>query len=241
LLDNEELLKEKNNKHVQDAYDKCQLTGQQPAPIDSLNLSSGLSKTLFDQAVEYKARENAKNTAAIERADEIRQKAVESFNTAICMTAGIAFNAGHCVLDETMRDRVREIHKIREEKQVAKAVRKEEAEASLKRKVEKAKSKGGPEKWTGDDLKAMVSWFKRPGDSKMPTKKVDLLRRYQLTCIRREEERNRLKEGEEPLVDEGEGEDGGGGDVVGYYYCFIALAAAASVLVSCSPRLLIFL
>ena len=45
-------------------------------------------------------------------------------------------------------------------------------------------------------------WFKRPGDSKLPQRKEQLLQRYLLTCNRSEQERSRLKEGEEPVVDD---------------------------------------
>ena len=66
-----------------------------------------------------------------------------------------------------------------------------------------------PEHWNLDDLKAMVSWFKRPGDSKMPTTKAKLLERYALTMNCSEEERSCLKEGEDAIVEEGDGIAGG--------------------------------
>jgi hypothetical protein len=45
----------------------------------------------------------------------------------------------------------------------------------------------------------MVSWFKRPGDSKMPQRKDELMQYYLLTCNRLEQEQNCLKEGEHPV------------------------------------------
>eukprot|EP00590_Aulacoseira_subarctica_P012184 CAMPEP_0172414772 /NCGR_PEP_ID=MMETSP1064-20121228/1395_1 /TAXON_ID=202472 /ORGANISM="Aulacoseira subarctica , Strain CCAP 1002/5" /LENGTH=90 /DNA_ID=CAMNT_0013151587 /DNA_START=1081 /DNA_END=1353 /DNA_ORIENTATION=- len=72
----------------------------------------------------------------------------------------------------------------------------------MKKKVEKTRSKGGPEHWSTEDYKVMVSWYKRPGDSKMPTTKAKLKARYEGTSTRREDERNRLKPGEEPVVDD---------------------------------------
>ena len=57
------------------------------------------------------------------------------------------------------------------------------------------------------DFKIMVSWFKRPGDSKLPTTKNKLMERYALTCNRREDNRSRLKEGEEPVVDASDTEE----------------------------------
>ena len=48
----------------------------------------------------------------------------------------------------------------------------------------------------------MVSWFKRPGDSKLPQQKEQLLLWNLLTCNRSEREGNHLKEGEEPMSDD---------------------------------------
>ena len=49
-------------------------------------------------------------------------------------------------------------------------------------------------------MQTMVSWFKRPEDSKIPGIKSALYQRYLLTCTCHEEERNRLKEGEVGVV-----------------------------------------
>ena len=74
-----------------------------------------------------------------------------------------------------------------------------------------ARAKGPvPANWNLNDLCAMVSWFKWPGDSKVPQRKEDLIFWYLLTCTHSEQEWNRLKEGEQPVVDE-EGVDGGDG------------------------------
>jgi hypothetical protein len=62
--------------------------------------------------------------------------------------------------------------------------------------------KSDPTKWNASDLQTMVSWFKRPGDSKLLQRKDQLLRRYLLTCNRSEQERNRLKEGEQPVIND---------------------------------------
>ena len=196
LLDSKELDKNKNNKHVRDAYTACELTGSQPEDLSNLNLATGLSKTLFDQVVEYKAREDARQKAQIEQAEEIRKKHVDAFHSAVRLTAGKAFKANKCVLDEEIRDRVRDINNKKEEKEKNKKKRKEESEAAFKNKVINARAKGGPEKWSVDELKTMVLWYKRPGDDKIPTTKSALYQRYLLTCMRSEEDRSRLKEGE---------------------------------------------
>ena len=56
-----------------------------------------------------------------------------------------------------------------------------------------------------DDIKkAMVSWYKHPGDSEMPSKWDKLIKRYALKMNQSEAERSHLKEGEEALVDDDE-------------------------------------
>ncbi len=54
----------------------------------------------------------------------------------------------------------------------------------------------------------MVSWFKRPGDSKLPQCKDHFLCWYLLTCNLSEQDRIRLKEGEEPVFDNAAAEGG---------------------------------
>ena len=61
-----------------------------------------------------------------------------------------------------------------------------------------------------DDVRAMVSWYKHPGDSKMPSKQDKLIERYALTKNRSEAEWSHLKEGEEAVVDDDEEQNGGG-------------------------------
>jgi hypothetical protein len=104
LLNNEELRKEKNSKHVHDAHDLCAMSGYKTAPLETLNLSGGTSKPLLDQIFVHKAREDAKNKASLERADEILRKSVENFNTATRIIAGLAFPSNRCVLDQEVRD-----------------------------------------------------------------------------------------------------------------------------------------
>ena len=70
-------------------------------------------------------------------------------------------------------------------------------------KVTSIKQKGLlPSQWNRTDLAVMASWFKRPGDKALPSTKVDLLRRYYRTCNRSEQERSRLKEGEQPVLND---------------------------------------
>ena len=128
------------------------------------------------------------------------------------MTAGVAFQAGELsLIDGTVLQRVQEQQRQWEEKQSAAEARKKEELAKLKAKVDCTRAKGpAPVNWNLNDLDAMVSWFKWPGDSKVPQRKEDLIHWYLLTCTRSEQEWNRLKEGEQLVVDE-EGVDGGDG------------------------------
>ena len=48
----------------------------------------------------------------------------------------------------------------------------------------------------------MVSWFKRPGDSKMPSTKELLKQRYEQTKNRSENNCNYLSQGEVAIVDD---------------------------------------
>ena len=48
----------------------------------------------------------------------------------------------------------------------------------------------------------MVSWFKRPGDSNIPKRKEQLLKRYNLTCHRSELDPKRKKDDEPAVVDD---------------------------------------
>ena len=47
----------------------------------------------------------------------------------------------------------------------------------------------------------MVSWFKRPGDSKMPTTKDLLKQRYDQTKNRSKHDRTYLKSSKAPIID----------------------------------------
>ena len=60
--------------------------------------------------------------------------------------------------------------------------------------------------WNQQDLMTMVSWFKYLGDSKIPSKKEQLLRHYDQTNNRIELKRTYLKPGEHAIVD-GDDED----------------------------------
>jgi len=139
----------------------------------------------MDQIVEQKCQEHARNEALTQHQGELIAVAQQTFNNTIKISAGVSFKARHLVLsDGTVLQKVRDIKRQKEEKELAAAAKRQEVEAELKCKVKQAHAKGpSPEHWNIDGLKAMVSWFKCPGDSKMPTKKK-LVERYDLPKIK---------------------------------------------------------
>ena len=86
----------------------------------------------------------------------------------------------------------------KEEAAITKALEKEE---KFKHKVEQVKKKD-KSKWNTNDYHGSCCWFKRPGDSELANTKKALKARYELTCTRREEERNCLKVWEVAVVEE---------------------------------------
>jgi len=56
----------------------------------------------------------------------------------------------------------------------------------------------------------MVSWFKRPGDSKLPSTKKLLKERYKQTKSRHKDDRAYLKLGEAAIIDAINEQNGGG-------------------------------
>ena len=141
----------------------------------SLNLSHGISKTMLDKIVDHEIRERARNTALTNNREQIRQEKVTRFENATRMTAGICFNGNGCLLNDKVLNRVRDINQSKRDKEQATAARKERSERELKEKVERIRAKPGPELWSTDDWKTMVMWFKRPGDSRIPTRKAKLI------------------------------------------------------------------
>ncbi len=90
------------------------------------------------------------------------------------MTAGICFNGNGCHLNDQVLERVRGINQNKRDKEQAAAEKRERSERELQEKVEQIRAKPGQQQWTIDDWRTMVVWFKRPGDSKIPTTKVKL-------------------------------------------------------------------
>ena len=72
---------------------------------------------------------------------------------------------------------MQEANQQRKEKEQAATVRRVETEEITKTKVDQIRVKG-QDKWNLDNCRVMVSWFKRPGDSKIPNTKASKILSY---------------------------------------------------------------
>jgi hypothetical protein len=219
LLDHPELKRYKStkgDKAVSNAYQLSAISGRESQDAIDLNLSSEMAKTMMDKIVDFKVREQALDQARNEQRDQQIQQRLETFNRCSRMTAGVAFNAGNlCLSDGRVHQRVLEQNRARTERELAASNKRKEEQDKMQRKVDAIKQKStDPTKWNASELQTMVSWFKRPGDSKLPQCKEQLLQRYLLTCNRSEQERNRLKEGEDPVMDDAAAAAGGNTEVL---------------------------
>jgi len=91
-----------------------------------------------------------------------------------------------------------ELHE-KENHEYEKQLQKKNAFDALHSKVQALKDLNlPPEKWNQAQLKIMLRWYKRDGDDKLPTKKVDQLARYYETCNRGDQQAPTLAS--DPLV-----------------------------------------
>jgi hypothetical protein len=176
LLDHPELTRKKKNDAVMDAYINCNLHGVEAIEPSKLNFTNGVSQTMLDNLLDEMERQRARNTALMESAEERREESMNHFQTSTRMSAGIAFNAQSLNLSTgSVLDRVEGIHQMREEREAAQVERRAREDDTEKRNFEAVTSFMVESNKTIQDLnvqqlKALVKWFKRPGDSKMPSK-----------------------------------------------------------------------
>jgi hypothetical protein len=203
LLDDKELNNREEQEAVNHAHQYCDLAGVSPMDhVESISLE-GASKSLLSRIVEQEIRQKARNEALTNNAEEIRLNKVAAFQEAKRLTAGVVFNGHGCHLDQTAFDRVRELNRSRELKEQERLDNQKTKHDKQAAKVAAIRAKQTTyEKWSTNELTTMVSWYKRPGDSKIPSTRVKLVARYLLTCNRIEDERNRKKPGEESIVDD---------------------------------------
>jgi hypothetical protein len=143
-----------------------------------------------------------------EQEEDIRQEHLNNYERSTRMTAGIAFNARELNLSNgSVLRRVEEIHRLREERVLATANQREHKDASEKAAYEAVKQYMVDNNKVVQDLnvsqlKALVKWFKRPGDSKLPSRRQQLIQPYELTKGRVETEHNRKKDNEDAVRDD---------------------------------------
>ena len=114
----------------------------------------------------------------------------------------------------TALEKVRACHELKRQKELELIRKRDEEEEKLRQKVLAVLQKEEVH-WTVGDVRVMVSWFKRPGDSKMPSTKELLKQRYEQTKNRSENNRTYLKVGEDPISDanaDADDEPNGGGE-----------------------------
>ncbi len=177
LLDHEELHKIRDNNPVKNAYELSAINGIDVADPSNLNFLTGVARTMMDKIVDYKIREKALDTARKDQEEDFIRKRQEIFNSCSKMTAGVAFNAGNlCLSDGKVHEKVREQYNNRQQKILDAERKRKEDFAKLQSKVDAIRQKNSdPTKWNASELQTMVSWFKRPGDSKLPQCKEQLL------------------------------------------------------------------
>ena len=177
-----------------------------------LNTENGLAGSTLDKFIELRAQQRRRDASYGEDGKEQRKKAaLAKIEASGRITAGVWFSAGENILTRDLFERVQEKERKKEKEESDKRQRKQDQEDGLKRKVGEVRAKNQePAQWTIADLKTMVKWYKRPGDSKLPGSKTKLMERYFITCGRVETDREHLKDGELPVID-GTGIDGGGG------------------------------
>jgi hypothetical protein len=207
ILDHPELQQQKKNRIIEAAYITCAMNGMAPLDPNGLNLKDGISGTLLENLMEQMQRQRARNTALRDNEEDIRQEHLNNYERSTRMTAGIAFNARELNLSNgSVLRRVEEIHRVREERVLATVQRREREDASEKAAYEAVKQYMADnnkvvQELNVSQLKALVKWFKRPGDSKLPGRRQELIQRYELTKGRVETDRNRKKDNEEAARD----------------------------------------
>ena len=126
-----------------------------------------------------------------------------AFEEAKKLPAGVVFNGHGCHLDETVFQKIREINESRERRDQERLDNQRTKNEKIAAKVAAIREKQTTyEHWTAQELTTMVSWFKRPGDSKIPSTRAKLVARYLMTCNRMEHERDRKKPDEDAVVED---------------------------------------
>ena len=86
------------------------------------------------------------------------------------LMAGVFIAACHHELGIAALEKVRTCVELKHQKELELIRKRDEEEEKLRQKVLAICGKEEAQ-WTAGDVQVMVSWFKRPGDSKMPSTK----------------------------------------------------------------------
>ena len=101
------------------------------------------------------------------------------------MTAGLLASAGKFLLSRNVYGYVKEKADTQKQKRDQALMKKLDKYDVLFAKVEEIRQQNlPPEKWKPDQLKAMLKWYKRDGDSALPKRKQEQLDLYQKICGR---------------------------------------------------------
>ena len=176
LLDHPELKKSLGSINgVAAAYLHLELTGDMPINPSDLNTDNGLAGTLMEKLVDQKSHERTRDLDFHDNANARANHAHQKMQDASRLMAGVFVSAGHHELGTTALEKVRMCTELKRQKEVEASQKKEEEEEKLRQKMLAVHQKDEAS-WNLQDLRTMVSWFKRLGDSKMPSKKEQLLR-----------------------------------------------------------------
>ena len=152
-----------------------------------LNLSGGITATLIDRIVLHKNKEaSTSGEGALERLRKRKATAEAKIaSKSSRMTAGLLASSGKFLLSRNVYGYVKEKADTQKQKRDQALMKKRDEYDVLFAKVEEIRRQNlPPEKWKPDQLKAMLKWYKRDGDSALPKRKQEQLDLYQMICGR---------------------------------------------------------
>jgi hypothetical protein len=144
---------------------------------------------LLTRIIDHEIHQHAREKLLTNNEETIHQKKLQAFQEATQLTASVVCNRYGCSLDEVILDKVEETTKMREEKEHERLQNQKTMHDKLAAKVDAIREKNSnDEDWSAKELTTMVSWYERPGDSKIPTTRAKLIARYLLACNRCKED-----------------------------------------------------
>lgn len=162
--------------------------GVNPETASVLNTTNGRAGSVFNLLQRAKTTQEARraNTEAVIEADT-REKKLERFKKTRNFTAGVAFFSGNGMLDEDVLAEVERRYEKRQQNEAKTAKKKKKALRELQARIKaikaiiRSKKKFKPTDLKVPQLKDFCRWKKQPGDKPLPTKKADLIARFNKT------------------------------------------------------------